>query len=132
VPSSEDDKPRIRSIRIEISQRDFEKRTVQLAWASEFPVERFFGVAGIAHEVLEFTSGAVDLSRLNNGGAVLVDHNFCDQVGVVEEASVDADKICRAHEFVSASPVMLRKFFKTCWMASNAPIFCSMPTRPRE
>lgn len=68
-----------------------EARTVSLAFSSEQPVERWFG-----DEVLDHSPGAVDLGRLNDGGALLVDHNPRDQVGVVEKASVDADKVGRA------------------------------------
>lgn len=62
---------------------DVEARTVELSFSSEEPVERFFGM-----EILDHKRTSVDLSRINQGGAVLVDH-FSDQAGVVERAWVD-------------------------------------------
>ena len=61
---------------------DVEKRTVALSFSSEEPVERWFGT-----EILDHSETSVDLSRLNDGAAVLVDHEG-DQVGVVEDAEV--------------------------------------------
>lgn len=80
--------PRAREMRrdftVDRSGIDKEARTVPLSFASEQAVDRWFG-----REILDITKDACDLSRLNNGGAVLVDHNWSDQVGVVLEASVD-------------------------------------------
>lgn len=71
---------------------DAEKRTVELAFASEYPVERWWGI-----ELLDMTPGAVRLARLNGGRhPLLVDHWTGDQVGVVEKAWVDDDKKARA------------------------------------
>lgn len=66
-------------------------RTVELSFSSEAPVERWFGT-----EVLDHSPGAVDLSRLNGSGALLVDHDTADQVGVVEEARIGSDRKGRA------------------------------------
>lgn len=70
---------------------DVEKRTVEVAFSSEEPVRRWFG-----DEVLSHAAGAVDLSRLNDGGAVLFNHDWDDQIGVIERAWIDADKRGRA------------------------------------
>ena len=70
---------------------DVEKRTVEVAFSSEEPVERWFG-----EEVLSHAVGAVDLSRLNDGGAGLFNHDWDDQIGVIERAWIDADKRGRA------------------------------------
>jgi HK97 family phage major capsid protein len=64
---------------------DKEARTVPLSFASETPVDRWFG-----REILDVTPEACDLERLRNGGAILVNHEWDDQVGVVLEASIDA------------------------------------------
>ena len=79
-----------RSFTVERSGIDAEKRTVELSFASELPVERWFG-----YEVLSCAPDAVDMNRLNSGGALLMQHNPDDQVGVVERASVVGGK-CRA------------------------------------
>jgi HK97 family phage major capsid protein len=66
-----------------------EARTVELCFSSETPVERSFGLEVLDHE-------HADLSRLNDGGPLLVNHNPDDVVGVVESARVDPDKRARA------------------------------------
>jgi HK97 family phage major capsid protein/HK97 family phage prohead protease len=66
-------------------------RTVEIAFSSEAPVERWFGTEVLGHEAAN-----VRLGRLNNGGAVLVEHDRRDQVGVVVTASIDKDRKGRA------------------------------------
>jgi HK97 family phage prohead protease len=62
---------------------DKASRTVELSFSSETAeVRRDFGV-----EVLSHDPGACDLSRLNDGAAVLWDHNMSDQRGVVEHGT---------------------------------------------
>ncbi|SAL03136.1 phage-like protein [Caballeronia fortuita] len=75
----------------EVGAIDAEARTVELAFSSEAEVARWWGIEVLSHE-----PDAVDLSRMNDGGALLMDHNPRDQVGVVETASIDADKRGRA------------------------------------
>jgi len=75
-----------RGLNIESGMIDKENRTVDLSFSSEEPVERWFGM-----EILDHKSSSVDLSRLNNGAAVLIDH-YGDQVGVVEQAEIKEDK----------------------------------------
>lgn len=66
-------------------------RTVMLAFASEEPVERGYGI-----EILSCDPANVDLSRMLDGAPLLCDHDAEEQIGVVESASVDADRKCRA------------------------------------
>ncbi len=80
----------------EINIADFKradegKRTIEVAFSSEEVVERYFG-----DEVLDHNPQSVRLDRLNNGGAVLVEHDRNDQVGVVESARIDSDRVGRA------------------------------------
>lgn len=72
---------------------DAEKRTVALSFSSEEPVERWFGI-----EILDHSSAdSVDLRRLKRGGALLIDHDVRNQVGVIEEVLIDtADRKGRA------------------------------------
>lgn len=64
---------------------DEEARTVEVAFSSEEPVERYWGV-----EVLDHSPDSVDLGRLADGRApVLVNHRLDDQVGVIERAWID-------------------------------------------
>ena len=82
---------RFRELKIERKAIDEESRTVELAFSSEEPYERSFGI-----EVLDHEQGSADLSRLHNGAPLLVNHDPNDQIGVVENARVDDDKVGRA------------------------------------
>ena len=95
---------------LEINKRavDEEKRTVELAFSSEYTGERWYGTETLSHE-----RSAVRLNRLNNGGAFLMEHDRNDQIGVVERAWIDDDKKGRAVVRFS------KKFSKTYWMASG-------------
>jgi HK97 family phage major capsid protein/HK97 family phage prohead protease len=84
----------------EIHTRNFEftraaidprARTVELSFSSEAPVSRWFG-----QEVLSHTPGAVRLGRLNNGAALLLDHDPTKQIGIVVSARIDPDGKGRA------------------------------------
>ncbi len=66
---------------------DDKSRTVQLTFSSEEPYERWWGT-----EVLDHAAASVRLGRLNNGGALLMDHDSRDQVGVVERAWIEGRK----------------------------------------
>jgi len=80
-----------RSATIETRAVDENDRTIEIAFSSEEPYERWFGV-----EVLRHDSESVLLDRLNGGAAVLVNHDPGDQVGVVQSARIDSDKVGRA------------------------------------
>lgn len=66
-------------------------RTATVAFSSETPVERWFG-----YEVLGHEPNNVRLGRLNEGGAILLNHNSHMQVGVVEKSWIDEDRKGRA------------------------------------
>ncbi|MEZ0581374.1 phage major capsid protein [Erwinia sp. STN24] len=84
---------------------DVENRTVEIAFASETPVKRDFGEGlGVLNEILRCTSESVNLSRLLNGAPLLVEHDFTKQVGVVLDARVDRDGVCRATVKFSTIP----------------------------
>lgn len=85
-----------RGVQAEVSDIDEKTRTVELSFASEAPVERWFG-----NEILEMTPRAADLNRLNSGGALLSDHNSRGQVGRVMKAWIGDDK--RGHAIVKFS-----------------------------
>jgi HK97 family phage major capsid protein len=76
---------------LEVSGFDVEKRTVELAFSSEIEAERWFGI-----EILDHSPGSVRLDRLRDGGAALVDHNWTDQIGVVESVTIGSDRRGRA------------------------------------
>lgn len=64
-----------------------ETRTVELSFSSEEPYVRWWGT-----EILDHSANAIRLARLNNGAALLMDHNTRDQVGVVERARIQGRK----------------------------------------
>lgn len=80
-----------RDIKFKRDAIDVENRTVELAFSSEEPIERYFGM-----EILSHAAGAIRLDRLKDGGPVLVDHDTSDVVGVIESVSVDSDRVGRA------------------------------------
>ena len=83
--------PFYRSLVIEKRQVDAEARTVELAFSSETPVSRWYG-----DEILDHAPDSVRLDRLKDGGAVLVDHDRRDHVGVVENVVIGTDRVGRA------------------------------------
>ena len=74
----------------EVGEIEQEERTVNLAFSSEEPVERRFGM-----EVLDHNPESIRLGRLRGSGALLVNHNPDDLVGKVESVEV-ADRVARA------------------------------------
>lgn len=74
-------------------------RTVELAFSSTAQIDRWFG-----GEILGHDKGEVRLDRLNDGGPLLMDHNWTDQIGVVESARIDDDGVGRATVRFSKAP----------------------------
>lgn len=74
---------------------DENDRTVELSFASEIPVTREIN-GSLFNEILLCNPENVDLNRLNDGAPVLVEHDAMRQVGIVENARVDMDRVCRA------------------------------------
>lgn len=68
-----------------------EARTVELAFSSEEPYGRWFGV-----EVLDHDKGSIRLGRLKNGGPLLLDHDTRSHVGVIESVEISPDRVGRA------------------------------------
>jgi hypothetical protein len=66
---------------------DVESRVFSIPVSSEAPVERWWGT-----EILDHSAEAVDMSRLQDGAPLLLDHDPTRQIGVIEGASVSADK----------------------------------------
>ena len=80
-----------RNTKISTGDINEEARTVSLSFSSEAPIERYFGT-----EILDHDKKSVDLKRLNDGGALLVDHDTRQQVGVIEISEVGKDRVGRA------------------------------------
>lgn len=80
-----------RSFEVERALIDDDSRTVTIAFASETPYERHWGI-----EVLECTSTAMRQQRLFSGANLLLEHCPDDVVGVVESVEIGADRVARA------------------------------------
>lgn len=80
---------------METSQINQSNKLIELAFASEIPVQREIGDR-VLNEILLCSPENVDLSRIQNKAAVLFNHCKDNLIGVVESSSVDADKVCRA------------------------------------
>ena len=72
-------------------------KTLTFSFSSEAPVDRWFG-----REILLHEPGAMDLSRLNDGGAYLWNHNRDVVLGVAEKAWLGDDR--RLYATVRWSP----------------------------
>lgn len=80
-----------RTFTFERAEVDEDNRRVELSFSSEAEVERWFG-----YEILSHAPGAMNAERLNDGGALLVNHDWDDQVGVIESVRIDNDRKGRA------------------------------------
>lgn len=72
---------------------DAEQRTVKLAFSSEQPYDRWWGI-----EILDHSPGSVRLGRLRSGAPLLIDHenSIRSQVGVIESVEIGEDRVGRA------------------------------------
>lgn len=75
----------------QVASFDVDERTVSLAFSSETEYERWFGIEVLGHE-----PGEIILDRMQDGAAVLVNHDWDDQVGIVESVEIGADRRGRA------------------------------------
>lgn len=80
-----------RAFLVERQTIDEQARTATLAFASETPYERYWGV-----EILDCTAPSIRQGRLRSGANLLCDHNTRDVVGVVESVEIGADRVARA------------------------------------
>lgn len=80
-----------RAFAIDRAAADDKARTVELSFSSEEPYERWFGV-----EILDHGQDSVRLDRLMATGALLVDHNTKDHIGVLEKIWIGDDRRGRA------------------------------------
>lgn len=92
-----------RSFKVDRSKIDTAKRTVELAFSSEEPVERWG-----ENEVLSHARGDYDFDRLNDSHPLLLGHDESDpttQIGVIESARCDSDMVGRAVVRFGKSPL---------------------------
>lgn len=85
-------KPQERQFQIDsIRSVNKEERTVEVAFSSEAMVPMWYGMESLSHD-----TGAADLSRMVDGGAVLLDHDESRWVGAVQTIRIDQDRKGRA------------------------------------
>lgn len=80
-----------RALVVERQAIDEEARTATLAFASEAPYERWWGV-----EILDVSATSMRQGRLRSGANLLMDHDTRDVVGVIESVEIGADRVARA------------------------------------
>ena len=71
-----------------------DERTVELSFSSEAPYERAFGI-----EILDHDPGSIRLDRLNARAPLLLDHDTRQQIGVVENVTLDGTQARAAVRF---------------------------------
>lgn len=77
---SRDDKGQVRGL-------DKEKRTVRVQFSSEAAVKRWFG-----QEILDHSPASVDMSRIQRGAAVLLEHDTSQRCGITEGGEITTKK----------------------------------------
>ena len=80
-----------RALQVQRAAVDEAARTATLAFASEYPYERGWGI-----EILDCTATAMRQGRLRAGANLLCDHDARDVVGVIESVEIGADRVGRA------------------------------------
>lgn len=91
--------PPSRTFEVRRSAIDAEKRVVSLAFASDKPVQHWFGKLK-----LSMNPKAIRTARLRSGAPLLIEHNPRDHVGVIEKFSIGGDGIARADVRFGESP----------------------------
>ena len=87
-----------RNIQVDSNNIDNDSRTIEVAFSSETPVERWYG-----NEILDHTETNIDLEFFRQGAPVLIDHDPSQQIGIVENVRIDKDKVGRAKIRISRS-----------------------------
>jgi len=91
-----------RDLIVPSSSIDVENRTIEVAFVSETPVSRIIDDQ-VYYEILLCNPENVKMSRLNNNGPVLFNHDRDKLIGAVINARIDADKVGRATLKISAA-----------------------------
>lgn len=83
--------PIVRTFTVNREAIDEEARTVELAFASDQPIDHWFGQLALSMD-----KKAMRANRLKSGAPLLMDHNTRDQVGVIESHTIGTDGVARA------------------------------------
>ncbi len=93
-----------RSFELNRANFDKEKRTVRIQFASETPVHRWVPSIGMADEILDCSAESVDMSRVNAGAAVLMEHDTNQRCGITEGGNVTSKGTVEAVVRFARSP----------------------------
>ncbi len=89
-----------RSLKLNREEVNVDERTVEIAYSSETPYQRWFGMETLSHDVKH-----IDQEFIKSGTApLLVGHDHSDQIGVIESAVIGEDKVGRAVVRFGKSP----------------------------
>ena len=82
-----------RAFQAERAAIDADARTVSLAFSSETPYERWWGI-----EILDHDAASIRMGRLKGGAPLLIDHDnsIRSQIGIIESVEIGADRVGRA------------------------------------
>jgi len=89
---------RAAEIRALPAKNDDDLRRFELSVSSEAPVRRWFGYETLSHD-----ESAVDMTRMDDGAPVLHQHDGGQQIGVVESARLDGQRLVATVAFSRAS-----------------------------
>lgn len=87
LPILYQDFPLLRNENGSVRGLDEEKRTVRVQFSSEAVVKRWFG-----DEILDHSPSSVDMSRIQGGAAVLLEHSTSQRCGITEGGEITAKK----------------------------------------
>ena len=84
-------KTQFRTAVIEQASINADDMTIEIAFASENKIDRWFG-----GEILNISKDSMRMQRLNDGAPYLLNHDPDKQIGVVERAWIGDDRVARA------------------------------------
>ena len=87
LPILYQDFPLMRNENGSVRGLDEEKRTVRVQFSSEAVVKRWFG-----DEILDHSPSSVDMSRIQGGAAVLLEHSTSQRCGITEGGEITSRK----------------------------------------
>lgn len=89
-----------RDVEVQRASLNKDKRTIRVQFATETPVGRWFG-----KEILDCSKASVDMSRVNAGAAVLVEHSSQQRCGITESGHVTGERTCEAEIRLARNPL---------------------------
>jgi HK97 family phage major capsid protein len=88
-----------RSLEIRREWINEKARTVEFSFSSNTPIERWFGF-----EILSHDPGAIDTERILKGGALLENHDWESQIGVIEKVWIEKNERAWCRSRFSKNP----------------------------